>query len=74
MTEFFYFIAYIFEDILFVPLDLLRELQLESWLAANMVNWIFLLVGISAFIYWLRQLKKFGKEDRPYDEHSPYLG
>lgn len=74
MTEFFYFIAYIFEDILFVPLDFLRELQNSSWVAANMINWIFLLVGISAFIFWLKQLKKFGSEDHPSDEHSPYLG
>ena len=37
-------IAYLFEEILFYPLDLLRDLELESWWAANALNFIFILV------------------------------
>lgn len=62
MTEFFYWIEWLFEDVLFVPMDALRHLQLDSWLAANTLNWIFLIVGICAFTYWMLQLNKFHNE------------
>lgn len=64
MKDFFEFIEYIFVDILFKPLDWLRELQLDSWAAANTLNWIFIIIGILAFSYWLKQLRHFNDEEQ----------
>jgi hypothetical protein len=76
MKEIFEGIAWLFENVLFVPYDALRQLQLTSWFAANIMNWIFLVVGLSAFIYWMLQLKKYNdnnEEDRDPTAHS-FLG
>lgn len=54
-------IASLFEDILFIPYNALMKLELESWWLANIVSWVFLLIGASAFIYWLIQLKGFNE-------------
>ena len=40
--SFFEAIAYLFEEILLVPFNFLREMQLDSWWFANIVSWIFL--------------------------------
>ncbi|GGW98369.1 DUF6341 family protein [Salegentibacter mishustinae] len=69
-------IAYLFEEILFYPLDLLRDLELESWWAANALNFIFILVGLAAFAYWMKQLKHYNDikdDDRDPTAHS-FLG
>ena len=50
MKDFFYAIQDLFVDVLFLPLDGLRELELENWWAANFVSWIFIVIGIVAFI------------------------
>jgi hypothetical protein len=76
MKDIFEGIAWLFEHVLFVPYDALRQLQLTSWFAANFLNWIFLVVGFSAFIYWMLQLKKYNdndEEDRDPTAHS-FLG
>ncbi len=76
MKEIFEGIAWLFEEVLFIPFNALRELQLTSWFAANIMNWIFLVVGFSAFIYWMMQLKKYNdnnEEDRDPTAHS-FLG
>ena len=76
MRELFEGIAYLFEEILFYPLDALRELQEDSWFFANILNWIFLIVGFLAFFYWMNQLKKFNEsneENRDPSAHS-FLG
>jgi len=76
MKEIFEGIAWLFEKVLFVPYDALRELQLTSWFAANIMNWIFLVVGFAAFLYWMMQLKKYNdndEEDRDPTAHS-FLG
>ncbi|MFD1094494.1 DUF6341 family protein [Salegentibacter chungangensis] len=76
MKDFFEGIAWLFEEILFYPFDALRALELESWFAANFMNWLFLLVGFVAFFYWMKQLKKFNdnnEEDRDPSAHS-FLG
>lgn len=52
-------IASLFEDILFLPYDALRSLELDSWWLANIFSWILLIIGIVAFVYWLGKLKKF---------------
>lgn len=76
MKEIFEGIAWLFEEVLFIPFNALRELELNSWFLANIMNWIFLIVGFTAFIYWMMQLKKFNdnnEEDRDPTAHS-FLG
>ena len=73
MKAFFEAIAYLFQEILFIPLNLLRELELTSWFLANGINWVFLIVGFAASSYWIGQLKKFsdsGDEDTDSTSHS----
>jgi len=73
MKEIFEGIAWLFEKVLFIPYDALRELQLTSWFAANIMNWIFLAIGFVAFLYWMLQLKKYNdndEEDRDPTAHS----
>lgn len=73
MKDFFYAIQDLFVNVLFAPFDALRALELENWFAANALNWIFLVVGSIAFIYWMLQLKKFNdnnEEDKSITSHS----
>lgn len=76
MKDFFEGIASLFEDVLFLPLDALRELQDESWWAANGLNFVFVLIVLVAFVYWMLQLKSFDEndqEDKSVKAHS-FLG
>ena len=76
MTEILEGVQWFFENVAFVPLNALRELELNSWFAANGLNWLFIIVGMVAFIYWMKQLKKFNEnneEDRDVIAHS-FLG
>jgi len=64
-------IASIFEDFLLLPLDALRSLELESWWAANIISWIFVIIGAIALVYWLKQLIAFDEnteETYTYEE------
>ena len=73
MKAFFESIAWLFEEILFLPYSFFRELELASWTLANSVNWVFLVVGFSAMIYWVLQLNLFdknGEEDKDPSAHS----
>jgi hypothetical protein len=73
MKAFFEAIAFLFEEILFLPLEALRTLELSSWVLANVINWGFLIVGMVAGVYWVLQLKKFndsGEEDKDPSAHS----
>lgn len=63
MKAFFEAIQYLFEEILFIPLNYLRDLELENWWTANLISWIFILVAIVFFVYWLGQLRKYGKKN-----------
>lgn len=54
-------IASLFENVLFIPYNWLTDIQFDSWWLANIVSWIFLLIGASAFIYWLIKLKDFNE-------------
>ncbi|MRT15468.1 uracil phosphoribosyltransferase [Vitellibacter sp. q18] len=54
-------IASLFEDFLFIPYNVLMKVELDSWWLANIVSWIFLLIGITAFIYWLKKLRDFNE-------------
>ncbi|MDG1652212.1 MAG: uracil phosphoribosyltransferase [Flavobacteriaceae bacterium] len=73
MKNFFEGIAWLFEEILFLPYAVLRELEQTSWILANSVNWIFMIVGVSAMVYWVLQLNLFdknGEEDKDPSAHS----
>lgn len=73
MKDFFYAIQDLFVNYLFAPLDVLKELELTNWFAANTISWIFMLIGFAAFVYWMGQLKKFNdnnEEDKSISSHS----
>ena len=75
VKDFFYSIAWLFEEILFFPFDLLRTIQYDSWFFANIMSWTFILIGIIGTIYWIKQLKKFDdnrEENRDITAH-PFL-
>jgi len=64
------------EDVLFLPYNMLRAIELDNWWLANIVSWTLMLVGFVAFIYWMGQLKKFNdndEEDKTSTSHS-FLG
>lgn len=62
MIDFFHAIQDLFVNHLFAPYDALRTLELDSWFGANFMSWIFLLIGIVAFTYWMKQLKDFNED------------
>ena len=62
MKDFFEGIQSFFEDFAFAPLDYLRHLQFDSWFFANIVNWLFILIGFAAFLYWMNEMKKHNEE------------
>lgn len=73
MKDFFEMIQSLVVDVLFVPMDMFRSLELESWTAANAMNWIFMAIGFVAFFYWMKELKKYNdnnEEDRDTKAHS----
>ncbi len=73
MKDFFYAIQDLFVDFLFAPFDTLRSLELTSWFGANMVSWVFIVIGFVAFVYWMMQLKSFdanGEEDKSITSHT----
>ena len=64
------------ENVLFIPYDVLRGIELDNWWLANIMSWMLFAIGFVAFIYWMGQLKKFndsGEEDKSITSHS-YLG
>ena len=73
MKDFFNGIQELFETVLFVPFNILRENELENWWISNIVTWIFLLILIVSFSYWMFELKKFSdnnEEDKSISSHS----
>ena len=73
MKDFFNAIQELFETVLFVPFNILRETELENWWISNIVTWIFLLILIVSFSYWMFELKKFSdnnEEDKSISSHS----
>jgi len=76
LSDVFYGIQDFSETVLFAPFNAMRELELESWTMANTMNWLFMLIGFVAFLYWMKQLKTFNdnnEEDRTSTSHS-FLG
>jgi|TARA_B110000967_G_C18580653_1_gene409512 hypothetical protein len=73
MKDFFYAIQDLFETLLLAPFDELRALEVENWFGANVVSWIFMSIGLVAFVYWMLQLKSFSdnnEEDKSISSHS----
>ena len=71
MKAFFEAIQDLFVNVLFAPYDMFRFM--ESWWAANTVNWILAIIGMVAFVYWMLELKKYndhGEEDKSVTSHS----
>jgi len=68
MKDFFYAIEDLFVNVLFMPFDALRAMQLENWWGANIMSWIFIIIGLVAFVYWMLQLK--GYDDRNEENKS----
>lgn len=71
MKAFFEGLEDLFVNVLFAPYDFLRFM--ENWWAANTLNWILMLVGFAAFVYWMLQLKEYnekGEEDKSISAHS----
>ena len=65
-------IASFCENVLFLPYDAIRNLELESWWLANLASWVFVIIGAAAFIYWLMQLSKYDESTEctyTYDEN-----
>ena len=73
MKAFFEGIQWFFDNIFFVIHDFLRELEPKSWFAANILNWVFMIICASAMVYWIRQLKSHeqnGEENQDTSAHS----
>ena len=73
VKDFFYSIAWLFQEVLFFPFDLLRNIQYDSWYIANIVSWTFILIGIAGAFYWIKKLKEFdnnNEEDVDITSHS----
>ena len=71
MKAFFYWIEDLFVNVLFAPYDLFRFM--ENWWSSNMINWLFMIIGFIAMVYWMGQLKIFndnGEEDKSSTSHS----
>ncbi|NJB37087.1 DUF6341 family protein [Croceivirga sp. JEA036] len=71
MSNLFYGIEDLFVNVLFKPLDALRFM--DSWWGANTLNWLFMIIGAIAMVYWMGQLKKFNdnnEEDKTSTSHS----
>ena len=63
----------LFVNVLFAPMDAIRALELESWFIANLISWIFMIIGFVAMVYWMLQLKGFNdnnEEDKSVSAHS----
>ena len=73
MKAFFEAIQWLFENIFFALHNFLRALELQSWFAANAINWIFMIICASAMVYWCKQLtlhKENGEENQDTSAHS----
>ena len=73
MKDIFYTIENLFVNYFFIPFDALREIGDYNWWLSNIMVWIFLAIGSTAFCYWMIQLKKFdenNEEDKTITAHD----
>ena len=61
-------------ELILIPFEALRELENSSWFLANSVSWIAIAILVVAFVYWMKELKAYDKdEDKTQTGHS-FLG
>ena len=73
MRAFFEGIQSLFVDFLFLPLDFLRSLELQSWWLANIVSWVMILICAYYTVYWCKELVKHrdnNEENQDTTAHS----
>jgi hypothetical protein len=73
MKNFFEAIASLFDELLFMPYQMLYQLESFSWWLANGVTFVFFTIGCIAALYWINQLRKFdksGEENKDPSAHS----
>ncbi|TDU43555.1 hypothetical protein BXY82_0969 [Gelidibacter sediminis] len=73
MKDFFNGIGELFVNVLFLPFDALKELELSNWWLANIFSWLFIIIAMVAFVYWMLQLKSYNdndEEDKSISSHS----
>ncbi|WP_299393610.1 uracil phosphoribosyltransferase [uncultured Gelidibacter sp.] len=73
MKDLFNGISDLFVNILMMPFDALKELELSNWWLANIFSWVFIIIGMVAFVYWMLQLKTYNdndEEDKSISSHS----
>ena len=73
MKNLFETIASLFEDQLFLPYQMLTQIESFSWWLANGVSFLFITIGSIAAVYWIKQLRKFdksGAENKDPSAHS----
>jgi Family of unknown function (DUF6341) len=73
MKAFFEGLGYLFTDILFLPMNFFRALELQNWWIANIITWIFIIICCGATWYWLKQLNIFKQnndDDQDTTAHS----
>ena len=63
MKAFFEAIQSLFDAILFGFLDQIREAELSNWWSANLVTWVFVIIGSIAMLYWFKEMKKYKKNN-----------
>jgi phosphotransferase system glucose/maltose/N-acetylglucosamine-specific IIC component len=74
MKEFFEAIQSLFMDVLLAPLTYIRlEIQPDSWLMANAINFVFVIIGFVFFFYWMKQLKIFSQTENTKDDDEVFL-
>ena len=56
MRSLFEAIQWLFVDVLYLPLDWLRALELKTWFGANLLNWIFMAVCAYYVYFWIKQI------------------
>ena len=49
-----------FTNVAFKPLDGIRFM--DNWWLQNAFSWVLAIITMYAFVYWMRQLKKFKKD------------
>ncbi|MCA6421268.1 MAG: uracil phosphoribosyltransferase [Flavobacterium sp.] len=73
MKAFFEGIQTLFVDFLFLPLDLLRHLELSNWWLANIVSWTLVIICGYYMVYWCKQLQSHqdnNEENQDTTAHS----
>jgi hypothetical protein len=72
MKAFFEGIQWLFENIFFIPQNYLRELELENWFAANIINWGFVFICLAAMVYWIKQLQLHKANNEEYQDTTAH--